>query len=177
MTVSNFVISRHSEQSGRIIGEGLHKEYWIKHSGRNHVDVQVEIIVLSNNTKSMEILNEFSEGLFLDLYDKHKRSIARLPEYRKDIYERLTNSSAKPIYVPWELPDTIDFNLYDDSTTYDNHLYCNAEGIFRTNLNKWENDLIIEELNNGAVCWLRNLDHIFSHKKIKGFLNYCLLLK
>ena len=73
--------------------------------------------------------------------------------------------------------DTIDFNLYDDSTTYDNHLYCNAEGIFRTNLNKWENDLIIEELNNGAVCWLRNLDHIFSHKKIKGFLNYCLLLK
>src|SRR5699024_1937555 len=126
MTVSNFVISRHSEQSGRIIGDGLHKEYWIKHSGRNHVAVQVEIIVLSNNTKSMEILNEFSEGLFLDLYDKHKRSIARLPEYRKDIYERLTNSSAKPIYVPWELPDTIDFNLYDDSTTYDNHLYCNA---------------------------------------------------
>ncbi|NLJ19451.1 DEAD/DEAH box helicase family protein [Globicatella sulfidifaciens] len=158
MTVSKFDISRHFEQSGRILGEGLHKEYWIRHSERNHVDVQVEVIVLSNSTKTMEILNEFSEELFLNLHDKHKRSIAKLPEYRKDIYERLTNSSSKPIYVPWELPDTIDFNLHDDNSIYDSHLYSNDEGIFRTNLNKWENNLIIEELNNGAVCWLRNLD-------------------
>ncbi len=158
MTVSNFDISRHFEQSGRILGEGLHKEYWIRHSRRNHIDVQVEVIVLSNNATAMETLNNFAEELFFNLHDEHKRLIAKLPEFRKDIYERLTNSSAKPIYVPWELPDSIDFYLPDDSINYEKHLYCNADGTFQTSLNKWENGLIMEELNNGAVCWLRNLD-------------------
>lgn len=139
MTVSNFDISRHFEQSGRILGEGLHKEYWIRHSRRSHIDVQVEVIVLSNNATAMETLNNFAEELFFNLHDEHKRLIAKLPEFRKDIYERLTNSSAMPIYVPWELPDSIDFYLPDDSINYDHHLYCNADGTFQTSLNKWEN--------------------------------------
>lgn len=40
MVVSEFDISRHFEQAGRILGEGLHKEYWIRHSTRDHIDVK-----------------------------------------------------------------------------------------------------------------------------------------
>ena len=38
------------------------------------------------------------------------------------------------------------------------HLYCSEDGTFETSLNTWEIGVITEELNNGAVCWLRNLD-------------------
>ena len=46
MTVTEFDISRHFEQAGRILGEGLHKEYWIRHSTRDHIEVKIEVIVL-----------------------------------------------------------------------------------------------------------------------------------
>lgn len=40
MTMSEFDISRHFEQAGKLLGEGLHKEYWIRHSTRDHIDVK-----------------------------------------------------------------------------------------------------------------------------------------
>lgn len=46
MTVSEFDISRHFEQSGKLLGEGLHKEYWIRHSTRDHIDVKKKLLSL-----------------------------------------------------------------------------------------------------------------------------------
>ena len=158
MVVSEFDISRHFEQAGRILGEGLHKEYWIRHSTRDHIDVKKEIIVLTNDTDAMERINDYAENEFITLYEKNKRSIARLNEARKNIYERLTNASAQPISVPWILPDSIDFYIPDNSMKFGQHLYCSEDGTFETSLNTWEIGVITEELNNGAVCWLRNLD-------------------
>jgi len=158
MVVSEFDISRHFEQAGRILGEGLHKEYWIRHSTRDHIDVKKEIIVLTNDTDAKERINDYAENEFITLYEKNKRSIARLNEARKNIYERLTNASAQPISVPWILPDSIDFYIPDNSMKFGQHLYCSEDGTFETSLNTWEIGVITEELNNGAVCWLRNLD-------------------
>lgn len=92
MVVSEFDISRHFEQAGRILGEGLHKEYWIRHSTSDHIDVKKEIIVLTNDTDAMERINDYAENEFITLYEKNKRSIARLNEARKNVYERLTNA-------------------------------------------------------------------------------------
>ncbi|MEV2910885.1 DEAD/DEAH box helicase family protein [Paenibacillus larvae] len=158
MTVSEFDISRHFEQAGRLLGEGLHKEYWIRHSTRDHIDVKKEIIVLTNDTDAMERINDYAEKEFITLYENNKRSIARLNEARKNVYERLTNASAQPISVPWILPDSIDFSVTDNSMKFEQHLYCSEDGTFETSLNPWESGVVTEELNNGAVCWLRNLD-------------------
>ena len=158
MTVSEFDISRHFEQAGRILGEGLHKEYWIRNSTRDHIEVKIEIIVLTNDTDAMEKLNAYAEEKFISLYEDNKRPIAKLSEGRKGFYERLTNASAKPISVPWILPDSIDVSVPENSTEYDQHLYCSEDGQFHTSLNTWESGVIEEELGNGAVCWLRNLD-------------------
>lgn len=38
------------------------------------------------------------------------------------------------------------------------HLYCSEDGTFEISLNPWESGVVTEKLNNGAVCWLRNLD-------------------
>src|SRR5690606_1748915 len=67
-------------------------------------------------------------------------------------------ASAQPISVPWILPDSIDFYIPDNSMKFGQHLYCSEDGTFETSLNTWEIGVITEELNNGAVCWLRNLD-------------------
>lgn len=158
MTVSEFDISRHFEQSGKLLGEGLHKEYWIRNSTRDHIDVKVEIIVLTNDTNAMERINDFAEEEFITLYENNKRAIAKLNEARKNVYEILINASAQPIAVPWVLPDSIDFYLPDDRIKFEQHLYCAEDGTFQTSLNKWESGVIDEELKNGAICWLRNLD-------------------
>lgn len=158
MTVSEFDISRHFEQAGKLLGEGLHKEYWIRHSTRDHIDVKIEVIVFTSDTDAMERINTYAEKEFMNLYENNKRSIARLNEARKNIYERLINASVQPIAVPWVLPDSIDFSVPNDSIKFDQHLYCSEDGIFQTSLNPWESGVVEEELNNGAVCWLRNLD-------------------
>ncbi|MDT2262811.1 hypothetical protein P7H12_02815 [Paenibacillus larvae] len=106
----------------------------------------------------MERINDYAEKEFITLYENNKRSIARLNEARKNVYERLTNASAQPISVPWILPDSIDFSVPDNSMKFEQHLYCSEDGTFETSLNPWESGVVTEELNNGAVCWLRNLD-------------------
>lgn len=129
-----------------LLEEGLHKEYWIRNSTRDHIDVKVEIIVLTNDTNAMERINDFAEEEFITLYENNKRAIAKLNEARKNVYERLINASAQPIAVPWVLPDSIDFYLPDDRIKFEQHLYCAEDGTFQTSLNKWESGVIDEEL-------------------------------
>lgn len=158
VSVTEFDISRHFEQAGKILGEGLHTEYWIKHSERDRTDIHIEVIVLANNTDIMERLSTYAERLFSNLYENNKRAIAALPEARKQFYQKLISSSARPIAMPWQLPETIDFTVSDDSVKYQQHLYINDDGDIETYLNPWEKGVLQEELQNGAVCWLRNLD-------------------
>ena len=47
MTVSEFDISRHFEQSGKLLGEGLHKEYWIRNSTRDWCGIKKVDILFS----------------------------------------------------------------------------------------------------------------------------------
>jgi len=158
MEVTEFDITRHFEQAGKMLGEGLHTEYWVRHSQRDHIDIKIEIIVLANDTLAMENLNAFAENLFISLYDENKRAIIRLGEARKLFYERIINASSRLIDIPWELPSSIDFTIGEGSRSFKKHMYCKDDGSFEVVLNNWENGVIEEELNKGAVCWLRNLD-------------------
>ena len=159
LTVSDFDISRQFEKAGKMLGEGLHTEYWIRHSDREDTaEVQTEVIVLACNADFMEQMEAFAQKEFLHLYESHKREIAKLSEFRKAAYERMINASAVPVETPWILPETIDWTLPETCRTYDRHLYLQEDGTFCANLNDWESDVVEEELANGAVCWLRNVD-------------------
>lgn len=158
VTVTDFDIRRHFEQAGKILGEGLHTEYWVKHSDRDETDVWIEVIVLVHNTDIMEALNSYAERAFSDLYESNKRQIAALPEARKQFYTKLISSSSQPIAMPWTLPLSIDFTVSDNGAKYDKHLYVNDAGEMETYLGTWEAGVLREEVANGAVCWLRNLD-------------------
>lgn len=156
--VTGYDIDRYFDQAGKILGEGLHTEYWIKHSERDRTDIHVEVIVLVHNASAMEHLTSFAEAEFISIYENNKRAIAKLPEVRKQFYQKLISSSATPIAMQWNLPDTIDFTVGENCETFKKHLYINDSGNAEMYLNSWEKGVLCEEMDNGAVCWLRNLD-------------------
>jgi type III restriction enzyme len=156
--VTEFDINNLFKRAGKILGDGLHMAYWIKHRTRDHVEVKVEVIVMVNDVEAMKRLNEFAENEFDKLYEANKRSISQLKEARRSVYDKLLFSSEKPVAVPWQLPNVIDFSLSADAATYEKHLFVDDNGQFKINLNTWESEVLSEELARGAVAWLRNLD-------------------
>ena len=68
------------EQAGRLLGNGLHMDYWRAHAEREANEVKVEVVVLTQNHDSMQSLEKFAENEFYKLYEEHKRSIALLKE-------------------------------------------------------------------------------------------------
>jgi type III restriction enzyme len=145
-------------RAGNILSNGLHMEYWTRHSERDHEEVKTEVITLTNDNESMKRIEIFADEQFNILYDENRSSFKSLKEKRKDVYNKLAQASPIPIAIDWELPQTIDFTLGNEPKTYEKHLFIPTEGKFKASLNNWESELINEELSNGAFGWLRNLD-------------------
>lgn len=158
MDVSEFDINSYFNRAGKLLSEGLHIEYWITNSKRDPIDVKIEVVVLAGDVQAMLNLNAFADEKFFELYENNKRAITRLSEARKGVYEKLVNASDRPIAMPWVLPETIDFTVSNDSIAFEKHLFCMSDGTFKASLNPWESGIIKEELQKGAVAWLRNLD-------------------
>ena len=157
MKIMPFDITRAFSRAGQRLGEGLHTEYWVRHSRRDHVEVHIEIVVLANDTQTMQNIENFAEAKFFELYETNQRAIGLLGEIRRDVYNKLICASETPIAVAWVLPNTIDFNESPESEPFDRHLFLKEDGSFRANLNPWEKEVLNEELRRGAVAWLRNL--------------------
>jgi len=158
--LSEFDLSNLFEQAGKTLGEGLHREYWIRHATQDAEEVKTDIVVLTNDNSTMERLESFADKQFNELYDTHRMSFRNLKEDRQDTYKKLALSSTTPIPQDWKLPETVDFSLGEDAQTYDNHLFIPIDGSdFKVNLNDWESGVVKEELKRGDfVAWLRNLD-------------------
>lgn len=159
--LSDFDLNNLFERAGKTLGEGLHREYWIRHATREAENVKTEIIILANDNEAMERLESFAEKLFNNLYDAHQTAFRKLKEERKDAYKKLALSSTTPIALDWQLPQTIDFSVGEGAIVLENHLFIPSEGgDFKVNLNDWELGVIKEEMKDekGAVAWLRNLD-------------------
>jgi type III restriction enzyme len=158
LTVTDYDIDYLFNRAGRILGDGIHMAYWTKHKDRDYLSVKVEVIVLVNDINAMNNLNEFAENEFHKLWEANKRTIAQLNESRRSKYNKILLLSDKPVAVPWQLPNVIDFSLSADAATYEKHLFVDDNGQFKINLNTWESEVLSEELARGAVAWLRNLD-------------------
>ena len=160
MTVIEFDIRSHFELAGKILSEGLHKDYWRRHFDRqDDIAVQTEVMVLIEDKTAMDNIISFAEAQFSTLYNQHKFDIRSLPERRKEAYHRLISSASTAKEEPWDLPQTIDFNINESSVSFPKHMYFMEDGTFLATLNNWEAGVIREELAKpDVVCWLRNLD-------------------
>lgn len=54
---------------------------------------------------------------------------------RKTWYKRLAHVSVNPVPEQWQLPDTIDFSISDESQPFEQHMYVDENGGFKATLN------------------------------------------
>lgn len=147
------------QHAGRVLGNGLHMEYWKAQGEREANTVKVEVIVLSQDYDSMRNLEIQAEREFDRLYKQHKHDIARLKEQRRNHYEKLRLAASEPQDISWQLPETIGFKRSVEAPSFDKHLYVEEDGYFRAELGTWEREVLEEELQDeSVVAWLRNLD-------------------
>ncbi len=152
-------IDRQFQQAGRLLGNGLHMDYWRSKGDRDADEVKVEVVVLSQDHESMKRLENFAEVEFDALYARHKRDIAKLKEQRQQHFQRLRLAASIAQTIPWALPEVIDFRRSPHAKEYDKHLYLEQDGKFRADLGTWEQEVLQEEFADGSVVgWLRNVD-------------------
>lgn len=152
-------IDRHFEQAGRVLGNGLHMEYWRAHGNRNAEIVKVEAILVAQDHDAMHTLESWAEREFDRLYEHHRTAIGRQKEQKHNQYDKLRLAAASPQPIAWYLPEVIAFKRMAQAPLFDRHLYVEDDGRFRADLGTWEREVLEEELRNGAVvAWLRNLD-------------------
>ena len=152
-------IERHFEQAGRLLGNGLHMEYWRSQQDRHAEQVKVEAVVLAQDHDGMKRLEAFAEEEFGTLYARHRRDIGQLKEHRRRHFERLRLATGVPQTIPWALPQSIDFRRSATAPEYEKHLFLEEDGTFRADLGTWEKEVLLEELDDGSVAgWLRNVD-------------------
>jgi len=157
-TAAEMDIDRLFNDAGKTLGDGLHKSYWKRHCEREDIEVKVEVIILVHDVDAMKRLNDLAISLFDSLYSENRKSISKLKEARRNVYQKTLLSLGDAVAVPWQLPEVIEFSLSDTSVAYDKHLFVEESGKFQTDLNTWERDIVLTELEAGTIAWLRNLD-------------------
>jgi type III restriction enzyme len=157
LSVSDFDMESTFNKADRILGDGLGKDYWVRHGDRDHIEVKTEVIVFVNNEKAMQNLSDFTENEFERLFDKYANEIYKLSEASQDYYTKLVETSDTPIAIPWLFPVSIDASISLKDNEYENHLYLLEDGSFKSSLNSWEEGVLEEEIKNGALAWLRNI--------------------
>jgi type III restriction enzyme len=134
-------------------------DYWTKHEGRDPFEVKVEVIVAAANGAACAVIETQAAAAFGGLYDDYKKAIGKLSEARRSSYERLRLATAKPVSVPWLLPDSIGYRRKPSDRLWPKHLFVEDSGKFRADLKRWESDVLEAELaRSDVVAWLRNID-------------------
>jgi type III restriction enzyme len=152
-------IDRHFQQAGRLLGNGLHMDYWRNQGDREADEVKIEVAVLTQVPGAMAEIESYAEQEFDQIYERHKRDIAGLKEQRRKHYEKLRLATATPRDIAWRLPESIDFRRTANAPQVHRHLYVEEDGKFRIELGTWEKEVLEEELADPTViAWLRNTD-------------------
>ena len=152
-------IERLFHEAGRVLTNGLQMTYWQAHADRQASEVKVELVVVCRDAGAMAAINAAADAVFNLLYDRHKKAVAKLPESRRQHYDRLCLATARPADVPWRLPDSIDWRRGANDVLRDKHLYLDEAGQFACSLGGWEAGVLAEELARPEVLgWLRNVD-------------------
>jgi type III restriction enzyme len=147
-------------QCGRILGEGLHLEFWkAKKDKLNPYRRKLELYSILQEQETIVRLERACKNFLDDLYERRRVSIENLPSSRQEEYRRIYYRMQKePTAEP--LVPSIDYPGRRTGTRLDKHLYADETGSFYENFDRtsWEPDVLAEELPKPEVVgWLRNL--------------------
>jgi type III restriction enzyme len=147
--------------AGRLLGEGLHKEYVrarIK-AGTTARDAKLEVFALVTTEGVLDKLDEKAQVLTKAWIDTNKAAFSDLDEkYRQQLRE-IEGATSDPQLTDLVMPLTIEWTR--GTRAWPKHLYIDDDGKFYEDFAKssWERIVLEKELTrDDVVGWLRNPD-------------------
>lgn len=137
-------------------GEGLEDAFWKKAHDKDNPDrARLELYALVRDSEVMDGLNKLADKEFKELRSKSQTAVRKLKERSRMKYSEITDRTGKAECHEWELPDRIVER--DKGENWEKHLFCDADGNYRTELNKWEMLVLkAQQKRDDFVAWLRN---------------------
>ena len=141
---------------GRMLGEGLHREFWKKERDRQDPQrTKLELFGVLQDKSVWARIERVARDRLDALYEEHKDRINALPTSKREEYNRIRRRAKEPQIVSLMFPPA--YEVSRQERLWDKHLYVDDSGNFPWNANTWESAVLESEMNaKGFVAWLRN---------------------
>ncbi len=142
---------------GRLLGEGIHKEFWKAQFNRDEPLLpKIELYgILQDETVGYRIEAK-AKAKSEDFFERYKEQIKSLPSSKREEYNRIRRLAKEPQTIPLILPQEVE--LIQESPKWSKHLFVDHDGNYGWAANSWESAVLTEEMADvGFVAWLRNV--------------------
>lgn len=146
-------------ESGRRLGEGLHKEYLRTRmeEGEGARRAKLEVYALVATASVFDRLESDAREQRIDWTKKHKAAFAGLDEQYRQAFRELQGAGAESVAETIEAPPNIEWTKAKKK--WKRHLYVDSKGDFSDDFgaSSWEEKVVETELSNDDVVgWFRN---------------------
>ena len=148
--------------AGRLLGEGLHKEYLRRRIALDQTDgrtARVELCALVQMPGVLDIVNGHANTKRVEWITNHKAAINGMGDRYKQVLRDIEGGGDSPALTTISMPNEIETRR--GTTVWDKHIYVDPETRkFPADFgSSWEQKTITAELKSTSVVgWLRNLD-------------------
>lgn len=144
---------------GRMLGEGLHEEFWHHILDADDPDTsKLEIVLILHEEVVWGALKSACGQTLAAWWKKHGKAINELPESKRDEYDRLRRRAKDPQSLTRMPPQSLELIKDCKAQEWKLHLYEDADGLFAWDANEWESTTLETAMaESGFVGWLRNL--------------------
>ncbi len=141
---------------GRILGEGLHYDFWKANSDRVAPQrAKLELFGVLRDKAAGQRLEEVARERIDALFNLYKNKITALPSSKREEYNRIRRRAKEPQTIEIMFPETLE--LPREEPVWEHHLYVDDKAYFGWNANTWEKAVLQSEIaKTGFVAWLRN---------------------
>lgn len=154
-------LNRQFAASKRQFKDGLATTYWahlVTSEGLDPQDAKVIVVAMSRDIPTVERAEKAAVSLVRQWQDTYGNDISSLTDDRQARYRDVRAMAKDPELIHPILPtEPISMPSNRDIPTYEQHLYSDKSGRYRTKLATWEEHcLATEQGRPGFVGWYRN---------------------
>lgn len=152
-------------EAGRMLGEGLHREYMrtrrknlTKGKDFDAFAVKVELHALVTTDGVLAKVQAAADALRQKWTNEHKAAIGKASEKARQTWRDIEGAGSEPALTTIHPESSIETKKAD--AEWRDHLYVEADGKYREDFkSSWESRALATELaNNEVIGWLRNQD-------------------
>ena len=117
-------------------------------------EAQLTTIALAADPSLPQALKDRASHLVEQWFKDYGAAITRLPAPEQERFDRIKRESDRPLPTTITLPSNKTESA--SGTAWERHILSDGEGLYRTELQGWEEHVLRTELDAEAVAWYRN---------------------